>query len=450
MTLANSSSVFRVPGLALVCLAVLGACGGDAMAPSGLSTSFGRIQAQILAPTCITCHTAGNAFATQSGLQLDPAGAYQNLVSVAPTSATARADGLLRVKPFRADSSLLYYKLRWEAQYHVRDYGNLMPLGGKSLSVGQIEFIRRWIAGGASRSADDIDTTLLGDATPPALEPFAPLAPPPAGQGFQLKIDSFAVGAQFEREFFVYRALGNPRSLFVSRIVARMRPGSHHFAIYTLAGAPAPVIPGFDVVRDIRNRDGSLNLVNMAPMAYHVFLGGAMAQSSDYQFPAGVALRVPPNTALDLNPHYVNQTVTEFPGEAYANFYTVDSAQVQRVARTLNLANTSITLPPRQRTTVTRTFTMNTRTTVFMLTSHMHYHGEKFVIQIAGGPRNGEVVYESRDWAHPAMLTLDQPLTLDVGQGLTSVVTYNNTTGLAITFGLTSEDEMGIIFGYAY
>ena len=85
-----------------------------------------------------------------------------------------------------------------------------------------------------------------------------------------------------------------------------------------------------------------------------------------------------------------------------------------------------------------------------MLTSHMHYHGEKFVIQISGGPRNGEVVYDSRDWAHPAMLTLDQPLVLEVGQGLTSVVTYNNTTGVIVTFGLTSEDEMGIIFGYAY
>jgi hypothetical protein len=30
------------------------------------------------------------------------------------------------------------------------------------------------------------------------------------------------------------------------------------------------------------------------------------------------------------------------------------------------------------------------------------------------------------------------------------VVTYNNTTNKIVNFGLTSEDEMNIIFGYYY
>lgn len=42
------------------------------------------------------------------------------------------------------------------------------------------------------------------------------------------------------------------------------------------------------------------------------------------------------------------------------------------------------------------------------------------------------------------------PLILQRGEGLTSVITYNNTTSRTICFGLTSEDEMGIIFGYYY
>ncbi len=43
-----------------------------------------------------------------------------------------------------------------------------------------------------------------------------------------------------------------------------------------------------------------------------------------------------------------------------------------------------------------------------------------------------------------------QPLVLQPGEGLTSEVTYNNTTASQISFGLTSEDEMDIIFGYYY
>jgi hypothetical protein len=39
---------------------------------------------------------------------------------------------------------------------------------------------------------------------------------------------------------------------------------------------------------------------------------------------------------------------------------------------------------------------------------------------------------------------------LGPGEGLKSIVTYNNNTGTTVRFGLQSTDEMGIIFGYAY
>jgi hypothetical protein len=48
------------------------------------------------------------------------------------------------------------------------------------------------------------------------------------------------------------------------------------------------------------------------------------------------------------------------------------------------------------------------------------------------------------------MQTFATPIVLQPGQGLTSEVTYNNTTSKTVGFGLTSEDEMNIIFGYWY
>jgi hypothetical protein len=80
----------------------------------------------------------------------------------------------------------------------------------------------------------------------------------------------------------------------------------------------------------------------------------------------------------------------------------------------------------------------------------MHKLGEKFVIKIKGGSRDGEVVYTSTDWAHPDIVTFKTPIILQKGEGLTSEITYNNTTSKAVSFGLTSEDEMGIIFGYYF
>jgi hypothetical protein len=114
------------------------------------------------------------------------------------------------------------------------------------------------------------------------------------------------------------------------------------------------------------------------------------------------------------------------------------------------MANLSISLPPDQRTTLEKTFIVSQTTTVFALTSHMHMLGERFQIKIVNGARDGELVYENTDWEHPQLLLLSTPIVLQAGEGLKSVITWNNTTGHTVQFGLLSTDEMGIIFGYYY
>ena len=68
----------------------------------------------------------------------------------------------------------------------------------------------------------------------------------------------------------------------------------------------------------------------------------------------------------------------------------------------------------------------------------------------AGGPRNGEVIFSTDDWQHPPSVSFATPIVLTAGQGLTSEVTYRGDATRTIRFGLTSEDEMGIIAGYWY
>jgi hypothetical protein len=233
-----------------------------------------------------------------------------------------------------------------------------------------------------------------------------------------------------------------------------MRPGSHHLLLYTFddtrTSYPCNTRPPVNSVRDIRNGDGSLNLVNMLPMACHVFFAGAMTPDFDFRFPAGVALRLPPNATLDFNVHYVNRSPAPLPGQASANLYTVDKSQVTRVARTLNLANTSFSLPAKQRSTVRTVFTMAARTTVLALTSHMHSLGERYEIRVRRANGTETMVYENLDWEHPAFTTFETPLVLEVGDALVSVVTWNNVTDKTVAFGLSANDEMNIIFGYAY
>jgi hypothetical protein len=72
------------------------------------------------------------------------------------------------------------------------------------------------------------------------------------------------------------------------------------------------------------------------------------------------------------------------------------------------------------------------------------------VIKIFGGPRNGEIVYTNTSWEHPLVLSYAVPIILQPGEGLTSEVTYFNNSSQPVSFGLTSQDEMNIIFGYYY
>ena len=437
------------------------ACGGDASSggtSSGPSTpapldgaaSFAQIETTILTPSCATanCHVGTGA---QGGLALTADVAYDNLVGMKPTNPNALSDGFKRVMVGKPDSSLLYHKLVFPPGHHARDYGNPMPTGTAGLSNGQLEFVRQWIAAGAPRTGVVANASLLADKGLQTTQPFASLPAPAAGTGYQLKVDQFDVAANFERELFNYRKVGNTSDVYVSRIETSMRPFSHHFVLYTLdAKMPPNFIPKEDVVRDIRNPDGTLNFANMVAMGYHIFLGGSMQPRSDYVFPAGMALRIPANAAIDLNVHYANRTSNLVQGEAYVNLYTIPASQVVHQLSTLNLQNSNLVLPAGQVTVAQKDFTFSGQTTITGLTSHMHARGTKFQIRIVGGPRDGELVYENADWEHPQLVNYAVPIVLEKGQGLRSIVTYNNTTPSPIYFGLTSDQEMDIIFGYYY
>ncbi len=417
--------------------------------------SFQLIQDKIFAKNCATsgCHASPtDGSFKQHGLVLERTVAFTNLVNVASTNPNAKADGLLRIKPFKADQSFLFHKLQQAtAEHHnSKDYGSPMPLGSRPLTNGQIEFIRRWIEVGAPEKGIVVDEKVLEDSTV-TYPKFEALAPPPSGQGLQMRLPTFEVAPKFEREFFMYQKVGNTEPLLVNRVEIKMRAGSHHFILYGFEDkTPPSIIPPFGQMRDIRMPNGNLNVSTIISMGYHVYWAGTQTPYHNYTFPEGTALEIPANFAFDMNSHYVNKGLTAIPGEVNINLFTVPASQVKKKVKVINWGNTSLNIPANQRTTISKTFKVSKQTKIVSLTSHMHKLGEKFVIKIVGGSRNGEIIYTTTDWAHPAIINFTTPILLNSGEGLSSEITYNNTTNRNVQFGLTSEDEMGIIFGYYY
>jgi hypothetical protein len=427
----------------------------DTLNPTTVS-SFSLMQDKILTPTCATsgCHasTSDNSF-KQHGLVLEKSVAYENLFGVTPENLLSKADGHLRVKAFKSLESLFYHKLTWDASHHGgKQYGLPMPLGSTALSVGQIEFVRRWIEAGAPKTGEVADAKLLDDKTPSvsSTENFIPMSSPKTEgvDGFQLKVDKFEIAPNFERELFVRRNIGNTADIYINRIKLQSRQNSHHMVLYDFRNKTG--LPALDQIRDLRNPDNGLNIITALQASNHIYLGGGTQANQEYVFPEGTGLLLPANYSMDLNPHYFNKTNNVLYGENVVNLYTTEKAKVKYVVKTIDFNNTTLNILPNTKTVITKDFTFSTNVKIVSLTSHTHKFGEKYVIKINGGARNGEVVYENLDWEHPAVINFKTPIALKKGEGLTSVVTYNNTSNQKLAFGLTSDDEMNIIFGYYY
>ena len=420
--------------------------------PDSTDSSFDKIQSRILTPSCAipSCHNSvSDPFFSQHKLILTAGQSFDQLVDRSPFNEMAAEEGMMLVTPGDPDKSFLYHKLQRATSHHQgMDYGNVMPLGLDKISAGQLEYIRQWIESGASREGTSGDDALLDDTTPQP-DYFEPLSPPESG--FQVHIEPFQVVSNYEREFFTYKPVGNSTDVFVNRIEIKMRENSHHLVIHDFKeGTPSVIIPANDDLRDIRQTNGSLIIQNVGVLGYHTFVAGSQMPYFDIRMPAGVVMKIPAGTKYDFNPHYVNKGTEVLYGEAHINFHTVPSSPSLKVAKAINWANQNIELPPGQRTVLSKTFPTQKKIYVFALTSHTHQLGEEFKIVISGGARNGEVLYVNNDWHHPETKYFDPPVVLNPGEGLTSVITYNNTTSKTVSFGLLSTNEMGIIFGYYY
>jgi hypothetical protein len=274
---------------------------------------------------------------------------------------------------------------------------------------------------------------------------FTPLAKPAAGKGYQVHIDPFPVQANFEREFYVRKDLGNTEEVYLNGFEMKARPGTHHMIAYSFA--KDDILPPVNVMYDQNMPNNTVALRSGKTT------GGPLFQSPSadwkFQLPDGYAVKIAPNASFMMNSHYFNTTAKTRFGEIYANFNTIPKDQAKQVLD-VEYYETELSLPPNQKTTVNTDFMVKKETVIPLMLSHYHKRGEKFEVRIKGGTRNGELIYTSEDYEHPLVKTFSPALVLKVGEGLTTNVTYNNTTNRTIKFGVTSEDEMNIMIAFKY
>ena len=434
------------------------------------NSAYHDIQEYIFDKSCANsvCHAAP---ANAGSLSLTYGLSYEDLVGRVPQNPAAAAAGMKLVDPGNPENSFLLAKLIGPT---AAEQGARMPFGGGVLHNGKIEAIRTWIEAGAPQNEKVVGIGDLGVLRDPD-EVFEPPAPPLPGEGYQLRLPPFKIEPGTEREIYYATQIedenGNPveGDIFINRVEIFYPAGSHHFILYRFTeeglanGVPERgITPGIavDPAHSFRELDPEDPQVLGNFGVDRLFVVGTQTDDTLFEFPEGVGLRMPGDTVYDLNSHYINLLGDEpLIGETYVNIYTIPEEEVQYEAIEIFVSNRSINVPPG----VTRVAKMTwyvedelerrghdpaAELSVFLLTSHMHRHGELFEINQTS---TGDLLHRSIAYDNAPITRFDPVLRLGPDDAIKFQCTHNNyDTNEPLIFGLTSEDEMCIIFGYYY
>ena len=437
------------------------------------NSAYHDIQEYVFDKSCANsvCHAAP---ANAGNLNLTYGLSYEDLVGMVPQNPAAAAAGMQLVDPGNPENSFLLAKLMGPT---APEQGARMPFGGGMLHNGKIDAVRTWIEAGAPQTGKIAGIGDLGVLRDPD-EVFEPPAPPALGEGYQLRLPPFKIEPGTEREIYYATQIrdenGDPveGDIFINRVEIFYPSGSHHFILYRFTeeglanGVPERgITPGIgvnseDAFRELDPEDPQV-LGNFG--VDRLFVVGTQTDDTLFQFPEGVGLRLPGDTIYDLNSHYINLLGDEtLLGETYVNIYTIPEEEVQYEAVEIFVNNRDINVPPGFTRVSKMTWYIGGEDgeldirghdpeavlNVFLLTSHMHRHGELF--EIFHGS-TGDLLHRSIAYDDAPITLFDPILRLDADDTLKFQCTHNNyDTDKPLIFGLTSEDEMCIIFGYYY
>jgi hypothetical protein len=282
--------------------------------------------------------------------------------------------------------------------------------------------------------------------------PMSPLKPPPAGQGLQIKMTStLEAGLETERCMF-WRVPAE--GMAVNRQEVVYTPGSHHVLVYTtpyteiptttLGGKTIDTSGVFDCGENGATGDWEVNGV----------AGGAQSASGPPGIdglPSDTAVKLPGDSLLLVNAHYLNASDKALDAEIYINMYTMPIDQVTREAGILFYFNPFISVPGGAIATAREVCALSKDVTLVNAQSHMHKRGIGYTANLldASGAMMQEL-YTTDSWERVIAKQMTPPLSISAGQMIDFRCEYKNDEARRISRGRTTRDEMCMFVGLYY
>jgi hypothetical protein len=188
------------------------------------------------------------------------------------------------------------------------------------------------------------------------------------------------------------------------------------------------------------------SVADCSGIEFHDLLHMSQTPNQVMSYPPGVGHSLAATDGLRILVHLLNPSAEALTAHVTVNFQAVAPNQVQYVAVGLFLNNSILTVPTGV-STQSRTFPVPSDIEVLIAVSHMHRRGTAF----AATTSTGATIYQGMSWDEPVPIQYKPPMAISAGTVITWACTYNNMTGMTLTFGESANtSEMCILAGMAY
>lgn len=452
-------------------------------------TPFGRVY-NTLNTKCqnSTCHSA-TAVDASAALKfdgdLDATHAALYNVSASNASSVAKYEKL--VKQQHPYFSFLLRKIAGagfdtDLALDANEGALMKDTSGQQLSKKEIEFIRQWITFGAKKIYgtnepkpnwalvnqfyDSLDANGINRfiAKPPK---------PAAGTGMQLRMGPIflPITGEIEQEYCQQQEVNFDQLSEVHQIDGFMNQQSHHFLLFKYVDTAAAKNSNASNVYNV----SKVTLIGNTSFDGDKDLTSSWQTDANLVLPTGTALFWDKKTVLDMNYHIKNfNAAFVLPCDFYFNVYFKPRSSATIEMKSQLSQKISIFLPTGVSTStypdpVNNQF--NGTKYLWMVAGHTHEWGTSFdlykkttsgattdkIYDGAGIEAYNGSYYDNSlgywSWQHPPIAYWPNLLPLEFGgtydAGIVSKATYNNTTGLPLTFSTQTNGEMQLWY-YMY
>lgn len=270
--------------------------------------------------------------------------------------------------------------------------------------------------------------------------------------------------AQFEHTFPAYTVpvgadiqgicqawtLGNEEEIWVHEVEMNADPGWHHS---NWMWVPDTAFPGGDGT--FRCSERTFDEVRGALAGGSVFFAQSTQATHELQtFPEGAAYRIPPHAMIIGSIHLINFTGAEMDTSLSFRIGAIAPAAVATELRPLAIDNRGIELAPRASTRVSTECDLRRANGgpldfgVYYVLPHYHALADGMRVEIFGGDRDGEIVFETTGGIGNALGGPVGPIDLTGASGLRTSCLYHNDGEAMVTYGGNATDEMCTILAY--